>query len=120
MAITIETFEDEVGLVQYATPRMELLSIIDTGVYPNAKLLLKKYAEFNKRLEPDGDLAAYKEHDDRVTAQIRPYTPTIVQNLSVVIQIFEGIAAVAPLALPHVAATVAAEKAQQESEQQPE
>ncbi len=120
MAITIETFEDEVGLVQYATPRMELLSIIDTGVYPNAKLLLKKYAEFNKRLEPDGDLAAYKEHDDRMTAQIRPYTPTIVQNLSVVIQIFEGIAAVAPLALPHVAATVAAEKAQQESEQQPE
>lgn len=117
MAITIETFEDEVGLVRYATPRMELLSIIDTGVYPNAKLLLKKYAEFNARLEPGGDLAEYKEHDAKVTAQIRPYTGQIVQYLAATIQIFEGIAAVAPLALPYVAATVAAEKAREESEQ---
>ena len=118
MTITIELFEDEVNLVRYATPRMELLSIIDTGVYPNAKLLLRKYAEFNARLEPGGDLAPYKEHDTKVTAQIRLYTPTIVQNLAEVIGIFEGIAVVAPLALPYVAATVAAEKAQQESEPQ--
>lgn len=117
MAITIESFEDEVGMVQYATPRIELLSIIDTGVYPNAKSLLKKFAEFNARLEPDGDLAKYKEHDAKVTAQIRPATGQIVQYLSATIQIFEAIAAVAPLALPYVAATVAAEKAKEESEQ---
>lgn len=111
MTITIESFEDEVNLVRYATPRMELLSIIDTGVYPNAKLLLAKFAEFNARLAPGGDLTEYKEHDDKVTAQIRPYTGQIVQYLAAVIQIFEGIATAAPLALPYIAAAVAEEKA---------
>lgn len=102
-----------------ATPRQRLLSIIDTGVYPNAKQLLTEFAEFNARLEPGGDLAEYKEHDDRVTAPIRPYTPTIVQYLSVVLNIFEGIAEAQPAALPGIAAALAAEKAKAESEQQP-
>lgn len=120
MTITIETFEDEVNLVRYATPRQELLSIIDTGVYPNVKKLLENFAAFNARLEPGGDLEAYKAHDEKVSAPIRPHTPTIVQCLTVAMQIFEGIAEAQPAALPGVAAALAAEKARVESEQQPE
>ena len=70
MAITIETYADEVKFAMYAQPRMRLLSIIDTGVYPNTKLLLKEFSAFNARLAPGGDLEAYKAHDDEITAKV--------------------------------------------------
>lgn len=117
MAITIETYADEVKSATYAQPRMRLLSIIDTGVYPNTRQLLKEFAEFNARLAPGGDLAAYKEHDDEITAKVRPYTDMIVQYLGGAMAIIEGIEAEAPGTFPGVAAYVAAEQAQQESEQ---
>ena len=120
MAITIETYADEVKFAQYAQPRMRLLSIIDTGVYPNIKLLLKEFAEFNARLAPGGDLEEFKPHDDEIAAKVRPATGYIVQYLSAAAQIFEGIEAEAPGTFPGVAAYVAAEKAQQESEFNPE
>lgn len=114
MAITIETYADEVKFAQYAQPRMELLSIIDDSVYPNSKLLLKKFAAFNARLAPGGDLEAYKEHDDGITAKVHPYTDMIVQYLGGAMAIIEGIEAEAPGTFPGVAAYVAAERAQAE------
>lgn len=114
MAIIINTYIDEVKFAQYAQPRMALLSIIDNGVYPNIKKLLREFAAFNARLAPGGDLEAYKAHDDEITAKVRPASGYIVQYLSAVAGIFETIEAGAPGTLPGVAAYVAAEKAKAE------
>jgi len=109
MAITIETYEDEVEFAQYAQPRMELLSIIDTGVYPNTKKLLTAFSAFNARLSPGGDLAKFKDHDDLITINVRPYTDMIVQHLGAVMQIIEGIELAAPGTFPAAAKIVEVE-----------
>lgn len=94
--LNISTFADEQLFNQYMAARDAPRSTMAYGVYPNAAKALADYTALLTRLASDGDLAQFGDYHVEVTAAVQPYIVQLQQYMTGIVQIMQGIEAVAP------------------------
>ena len=93
---TIETIEDKNLFMAYRTARDEPRSIMAYGVYPNAVSALAAYDALLVRLQPGGDLVAFGEFHQDVTAAVGPYIAPMYTAMKTIVATMQAIEKAAP------------------------